>query len=317
MSKVLIVGHMTIDTICDDHARLTHFQLPQGAAVGSAAGAIVNGATVEIFSVVGEDYPEGAIATLRKAGAGTALILRRAGKSLRFWILREDRSRLVDLPFATTSIAAFTPTPLDFSVALNDFDAAHLCPMPIADQLAWIDRLRPEIPLLSIDPQPFRYAPSTNEGEALLRRVLERVDVLSISADDFPEYCDRPLPLALSQLLAHGPKIVTLKLGALGSAIGVRGSREYLRLAAVDCEVQDEVGAGDAFAGAFVSELASTRDLEASAKRAALTACAIIEDVGMLHLLTRPDRVSSVFRRGVSLRRVRYSEEDGHREAHS
>lgn len=311
MPRLLIVGHLTIDTVCDDHLRVAHFQLPQGAALGSAVGALANDAEVDVVSVIGEDYPEGVLATLREAGVGTTLVSRRAGRSLRFWILREARDRCVDLPFESSSIARFTPAPPDSSTALNGFDAAHLCPMPIAEQLAWVERLRSEVPLISVDPQPFRYAPPGVDAEALLRHVLARIDVLSISVEDFPEYRDRPVPQALSALLKYGPRIVTLKLGALGSAVGVRGSEEYLRLAAVDGDVRDEVGAGDAFAGAFLSVLASTRDLEVAARRAALTACAMIEDVGMLHVLTRPERTAAVRQRVVGLRRMRYIDEDG------
>lgn len=312
MPRVLIVGHLTIDTLCDDYGRRAHFRLPQGAALGSALGALANGASVDIASVVGEDYPEEVLAKLQDAGVGLRLLSRRPGRSLRFWILRETADCLVDLPFASSSIAGFTPAPPGPSVPLTGYAAAHLCPMPIADQLAWIERLRPEVQMLSVDPQPFRYAPPGTDAHALLRDMLERVDILSISAADFPEYCHRPISDVLTSLLDGGPQMVTLKLGALGSAIAMQKTEDYLRVSAVEAEVRDEVGAGDAFAGAFVSSLAQCGNPETAAKHAALTACAMIEDVGMMHVLTRAEKTKAVRERVVSLRRVRYDSKETH-----
>lgn len=286
MTRILVVGHLTLDVLCNAVDRYASFFVPQGAALGSACGVLVNGGVVDIISVVGDDYPAEILASLQHAGAGLGHLFHRPGPSLRFWILRETRRTCVDHPFSSMSIWDYTPVPPGPSVSFGAYAAAHICPMPLKAQSAWLRRLRGEVPLLSLDPQPFRYAAADALPHQELDGLLHDVDILSISTEDFPDLSVGSTSGVLSAWLSRGPQIVTLKMGARGAAVGMGGCADYIRLPATSTRVHDETGAGDSFAGAFLTVYAATRDPESAGVRASRTAGRMISEIGMIHLLS-------------------------------
>jgi sugar/nucleoside kinase (ribokinase family) len=297
MPRLLVVGHLTLDAICNQVTQTANFDLPQGAALGCAVASASNGAEVHIASVIGPDYPSQALEALNRYGIRTDHIERRSRPTLRFWLLRESNTYCVDHPYLATPITDYTPEPSGpRGGSFQNFDAAHICPMPLQDQLDWIRLLKRSVPLISVDPQPFRYALAGVQAEALFADLLREVDILSISSEDFPQLTGSDVSIGLVRLLACGPKIVTLKMGEHGSAVGATGRDHYLAVAAIEGSIEDMTCAGDAYAGAFLATYAATRDLTMSARNAAATAYVTIRKIGVLHVLESSSEIEVLSR---------------------
>lgn len=82
----------------------------------------------------------------------------------------------------------------------------------------------------------------------------------------------------LDHMLARGPRIVALKLGALGALVATPERRE--RIAPVPTTPLDSTGAGDAFAGGFLAEYLQTGDPFAAGRYAARVAAAAVAGYG-------------------------------------
>lgn len=302
MSRLLVVGHLTLDAVCNQTTLTATFDLPQGAALGSAAGAAVAGAQVDLVAVVGSDYPAQVIEALGQAGINTSYIEERQLPTLRFWLLRESGSFSIDHPYHTTPIPAYTPVLESLpEEQIRNLDAAHICPMPIEDQLTWVRQLKGNVDLISVDPQPFRFAAPGIDIEQLFGELLSEVDVLAISLEDFPGLIAENVSATLRDLLDRGPRVVTLKMGGQGSAVAAKGDRRYLSVKPVSGPVLDETGAGDAYAGAFLATYAATGDLLESARRATSTAYVTIKEIGVLHVLSSISLIDTLTRQSADV----------------
>jgi fructokinase len=98
-------------------------------------------------------------------------------------------------------------------------------------------------PALIGDPAAYR---------ARLDRVIAHADIVKVSDEDLAVLDpDRPAPLAARRLLAKGPRLVLLTLGAQGAmAFGSFGARTA---DAPKVAVVDTIGAGDTFSGAWLA----------------------------------------------------------------
>jgi fructokinase len=100
-----------------------------------------------------------------------------------------------------------------------------------------------------------------NDSPALVKQLLEWADVVKLNEDELHRVHDYSgLPLAPESFcrevaVRYGLKAVAVTLGARGCAMLVDG--RYTEAAASPVEVADPVGAGDAFAAAFMHGLGS------------------------------------------------------------
>jgi|HigsolmetaAR201D_1030396.scaffolds.fasta_scaffold03858_3 ribokinase len=85
-----------------------------------------------------------------------------------------------------------------------------------------------------------------------MAQVLAVVDVLLLTEQEAAHLVSGATPEQMAQaLLARGPQVVVLKRGAAGCLVATPG--EQFALPAFEVEVVDTVGAGDAFAAAFIA----------------------------------------------------------------
>jgi sugar/nucleoside kinase (ribokinase family) len=83
-------------------------------------------------------------------------------------------------------------------------------------------------------------------------RVLAATDVLLLNMDEAALLCDSSDPAeAARELLARGPTTVVLKRGAAGCLVAT--AEELIERPGFAVEMVDTVGAGDAFAAAFIA----------------------------------------------------------------
>jgi 2-dehydro-3-deoxygluconokinase len=108
---------------------------------------------------------------------------------------------------------------------------------------------------------------------------VSQCDICLPSYDDVAAIYDERNPERLADLLlAKGPGIVALKLGAEGTLLALPGSR--VRIAPHPCKPVDATGAGDTFGGAFVACLARGADPVEAARYAAVAAALSTQGYG-------------------------------------
>ena len=115
------------------------------------------------------------------------------------------------------------------------------------------------------------------------------VTIASLSTEDFPNL-DAPHRVQAALLAELGAPIVTLKRGRKGAIVVDSQSGDYYDYLPAPANVIDVVGAGDAFAGAFLGAYLDGRGIVESGVYANCAASIIIEGKGMIHALGQQHR---------------------------
>lgn len=120
---------------------------------------------------------------------------------------------------------------------------------------------------------------SLDRARATLRDVISRCDICLPSYDDVAAILGLTDPDAIvDALLAMGPSIVALKLGAEGAVVAHGGTR--MRIAPYPCRCVDATGAGDTFGGAFLARLIAGDTPEAAGRYANIAAALSTQGYG-------------------------------------
>jgi 2-dehydro-3-deoxygluconokinase len=120
---------------------------------------------------------------------------------------------------------------------------------------------------------------SLADARIAIDAAIAQCDICLPSYDDVVDiYGERDENRLADVLLARGPKIVALKLGAAGTLIAEEGKRT--RLPPHPCVPIDATGAGDTFGGAFVARLAMGDDAVAAGRYAAVAAALSTQGFG-------------------------------------
>lgn len=299
MTGIAVVGHLTLDNVCDMATASSRFKQPQGAALGATIGVKLASETrVKLIAKVGSDYPSPILDQLGEYEVDLSLIERTPHPSLGFWILREGEGVGQDLPLSATPIADYTPRLADGACAADVLAGAHICPMPLPSQIEWARYLSHYTNLISVDPQPERYCPAGFDFESGFTKLMRLVKILSLSTEDFPEF-ETLTKNKTEYLMALGPAVITLKCGADGAIVMDSASRETHRFASISAVMVDVVGAGDAFAGAFLGAYVEGHGPRTAGAYASCAASLIIEDNAMMHAITKRDKFIDRVRRNM------------------
>ena len=131
--------------------------------------------------------------------------------------------------------------------------------------------------------------------EAAAKRTLARCDIFFPGLDEVQTLTGIVGPEA-AVAWAHdcGAKVVALKLGAQGCLLSAGGRQE--RIASVAVNPVDATGAGDCFAGAFLSQLAAGSDPFTAARFANTAAALSTQGYGAVAPI--PDRRTVLKRMG-------------------
>ncbi|RZS37647.1 ribokinase [Herbihabitans rhizosphaerae] len=238
--------------------------LPGGKGANTAVAAAKLGARVALLGAVGTDgHADVVLGSLRAAGVGTDLV------------------RRVDAP---TGIAYITITPdgensivvspgANARVAPSDVDSSVLGPMLVGARLM---ALSLEIPL------PVAECAAAVAAEAGVRVVLNlspvarisgatlsTVDPLVVNEHEAGWLLGKGEEVDPRRLLELGVRSAVVTLGARGAALSTMDSPdEVTHVEAPTVTPVDTTGAGDAFTGALLAELAAGADLRAAVEQA-------------------------------------------------
>jgi ribokinase len=281
--ELVLVGNLLVDDIVFTDGR-TQMGQAGGAMLYAALGASLWNTRVGLVSVAGSDYPDELLKALEARGADLSGIRRLPGQGLRTWLLYEPRARRVLHHLDSPTHAEVSPRPNDVPEAFLSARAFHLSPMPLESQRAMVAFLskRPGA-FVSLDP----HEPVTEESFAGWLEVLKDADAFFPSADEVRlDAIDRD-PRAVMRRFGVGRiRFVALKRGAGGGILWDRKNDRFHEWPPGEPPVVDNTGAGDAFAGGFLSGLLGEIGIERALERGVVSASFAIENWGARGLLS-------------------------------
>lgn len=274
-NPLLIVGSMAFDDL----------ELPTEKADNVIGGAATYAAyaaslftSVRVVAVVGRDFPDAELESLRARGVDLAGVERAEGRTFR-WAGRYS-DNLQSRETLDTQLNVFADFKPRLPESFRDSPFVMLGNIQPGLQLDVLQQTRSP-KLVAADTMNFWIS-----GErSTLERVLERVDLLIINDEEVRQLAgDHNVKRAAKATLKMGPKRLVVKRGEFGAMLFDDHGTFFAPAYPLETEV-DPTGAGDTFAGALLGFLASQPHVDAGAlRRAVMTATAVasfcVEGVG-------------------------------------
>ncbi len=259
----------------------THMGVLGGGGAQTALGMKLWADEVAVSGVVGADFPASVQDWLDALCIDTSAVRRIDGPSLRAWQLYEQDGR-------RTQVWRVEPGPIFAQVAhtrdalADGFPHArgvHLGIHPERPPLDLLYRLRANGTIVSIE--PFRPAPAP-PAPADLHALLTATDIFSPNRREAESLVGPGEPESLvSRLVEAGASVVTLRLGGDGSLVHNAATGKAERVPAVETNVVDVTGAGNAYGGGFLVGWVETGGLRAAGLRGSVAASFLVEQVGL------------------------------------
>jgi sugar/nucleoside kinase (ribokinase family) len=283
MRYVSIGSAMIDDIVLPDG--VTHMGVLGGGGPHAAAGmrfalsldATRGVSTIGLVSLVGEGFPDAAMAALSNCFDTTGCIRKPLPHPRAWQLFEEDGRRTEVFRAGDPAVLINIPEPQDLPSAYRPAIGIHLL-REGEPARAWITYLRQVAPRATILWEPAqRYMRPENRDA--FPALLSLPDVVSPNlAEAAAIYDDASADPEhmLNRLLTDGARVVALRMGEQGSLVG-SADRPAIHVPALPVEqVVDQTGAGNMYCGAFLAGLCETGSLEqaglfgASAGKAAL-----------------------------------------------
>ncbi|SRR6266571_5669861 len=251
---IAVCGNPTLDELVQNgRVRIS----PGGSALFVSSVANYLGANVRIIGNIGEDYPPNVPSWLKHHGLNLRLLKRTKGPSTRFRIGYYHGSRKLWLLHSGQLV--------ETSWKGGRVDGLHLGPVFNEVSESLVRSLRRKSGFMSLDIQGLvRIVNRLGEVEVVRRNldaVLRLCDLVKASIDEAKfQTSSRDLRHVADRFLAMGPKYAIITLGSKGSLLGIRNDRKLLIPAFPDRRIKDPTGAGDVYAGAWLSSYLWNKD---------------------------------------------------------
>lgn len=257
--SLVIVGSIALDTIETPLGKVEE-ALGGSAVYGSLAASYF--APTYIVGVVGDDYPARGIELLRAHKVNLDGLETRPGKTFRWSGTYRQWNQADTL---STDLNVFS----DFSPQLPP--SCRCC------RSLLLANIHPQLQLQVLDQiESYQWVACDTMNywislcPELLTEVIRRVDIVFINEDEIRQYSGLDNVFAAGrQLLGMGVKAVVIKRGEYGSVTVLPDDLFFAPAWPVE-QVQDPTGAGDSFAGGFMSYLATQDQLSKNAIRNAV-----------------------------------------------
>ena len=252
--SLLVVGTVAFDAI----------ETPFGKTdkiVGGAASYITLAASyfynkINLVSVIGDDFPEEFLNTLKKQGANLEGLQIKKGQKSFFWAgkYHNDLNSRDTLDTQLNVLADFDPIVPENAKSPEFLMLGNLVP---AVQQKVISQLTKRPKLIVLDTMNFWMDIAMDD----LKKTLTMVDVLTINDSEARQLSgEYSLVKAAQKILQMGPKVLVIKKGEHGALL-FNNEEVFFAPALPLEEVFDPTGAGDSFAGGFIGYLAKTQDI--------------------------------------------------------
>ena len=252
--SLLVVGTVAFDAIETPFGKTD--KIVGGAASYIALAASYFHKEISLVSVVGDDFPNDFLDTLKKQGTDiTGLQIKQGEKSF-FWSGRyhNDMNSRDTLETQLNVLENFDPIVPENSKEVDFLMLGNL--MPVVQQKV-LDQLTKRPKLIVLDTMNFWMDIAMEE----LMITLKEIDVLTINDSEARQLSgEYSLVKAAQKILTMGPKVLVIKKGEHGALLF--NKEEVFFAPALPLEdVFDPTGAGDSFAGGFIGYLAKTGDI--------------------------------------------------------
>jgi sugar/nucleoside kinase (ribokinase family) len=232
----------------------------------SALGHPLTSRTVGLVSLMGNGFPEDAMALLQ-ARFDTAGCIRKPFDHPRAWQLFEHDGRRTEVFRAGDPAHLINiPEPEEMPAAFVSAKGFHIL-REGAPARKWIAHLRKIAPHATILWEPAqRYMQPAHRDE--FRLLLTQPDIVSPNLIEAASVYDAPPdgPALVEQMLADGANMVALRMGEAGSLIGQAGKPLLHEPALPVSRIVDQTGAGNMYCGAFLAGHVLLRNIESAGK---------------------------------------------------
>jgi len=252
--SLLVVGTVAFDAIETPFGKTD--KIVGGAASYISLAASYFHRDIHLVSVIGDDFPQGFLDTLKGQGVNLKGLQIKKGEKSFFWAgkYHNDLNSRDTLDTQLNVLATFDPIVPEESRHVDFLMLGNLMPQV---QQKVMDQLKSKPKLIVLDTMNFWMDTAMDE----LMKTLSRVDVLTINDSEARQLSgEYSLVKAAQKILKMGPKILVIKKGEHGALLF--NKEEVFFAPALPLEdVYDPTGAGDSFAGGFIGYLAKTKDV--------------------------------------------------------
>lgn len=252
--SLLVVGTVAFDAIETPFGKTD--KIVGGAASYIALAASYFYKNMNLVSVVGEDFPQDFLNTLKTKGVDLSGLQIKKGEKSFFWAGRyhNDMNSRDTLDTQLNVLANFDPIVPESSREVEFLMLGNL--MPSVQQKV-LSQLKKRPKLIVLDTMNFWMDIAMPE----LLENLKNIDVLTINDSEARQLSgEYSLVKAAQKILAMGPKVLVIKKGEHGALLFNKDEVFFAPALPLE-DVFDPTGAGDSFAGGFIGYLAKTKDI--------------------------------------------------------
>jgi sugar/nucleoside kinase (ribokinase family) len=267
--SLLTVGSVAFDAIETPFGKTDKIIGGAGTYIALASSFFVN--DQKIVAVVGDDFPQSMLDTLRSRGVDLSGLQIKKGEKTFFWSGRyhNDMNSRDTLVTELNVLEHFDPILPASYQSTQYLMLGNLSPQV---QRTVIERLENRPKLIAMDTMNFWMDIAKDE----LLHTLSMIDVLIINDEEARQLSgEYSLVKAARVIRDMGPKYLIIKKGEHGALL-FHGDQIFFAPALPLEEVFDPTGAGDTFAGGFMGFLAATDDISfENMKRAIIAGSAL------------------------------------------
>lgn len=261
--SLLVVGTVAFDAIETPFGKTD--KIVGGAASYISLAASYYTKNIHLVSVIGDDFSEDFLNTLKKQGVDLEGLQIKKGEKSFFWAGRyhNDLNSRDTLDTQLNVLEHFDPIVPEKAKTAEFLMLGNLVP---AVQRSVINQMTTRPKLIVMDTMNFWMDIAMEE----LLKTIAMVDVLTINDSEARQLSgEYSLVKAAQKILKMGPKVLIIKKGEHGALLFNKEEVFFAPALPLE-EVFDPTGAGDSFAGGFIGYLAQTKDVSFSNMKRAL-----------------------------------------------
>ena len=252
--SLVVVGTVAFDAIETPFGKTD--KIVGGAASYIALASSYFNPHIALVSVIGDDFPETFLNTLKKSGVNLDGLEIRKGEKSFFWSgkYHNDLNSRDTLDTQLNVLADFKPVVPEHARNSEFLMLGNLVP---AVQKSVIEQMTTRPKLIVMDTMNFWMDVALDD----LKTNLKLIDVLTINDEEARQLSgEYSIVKAARKILAMGPKFLVIKKGEHGALLFSENEVFFAPALPLE-EVFDPTGAGDSFAGGFIGYLSKTRDI--------------------------------------------------------
>lgn len=226
-----------------------------GAATYIALSAAYFTDSVQLVSVVGDDFPKETLSHLEAQGVDLGGLQVKEGQKSFFWAgkYHDDMNGRDTLDTQLNVLADFDPVLPD---AYKDAEYVMLGNLTPSVQMRVIEQMNKRPKLIGMDTMNFWMDSALDS----LKEVIGKIDVLLINDEEARQLSGEYSLVKAARIIRDmGPRTLVVKKGEHGALL-FQDDHVFFAPALPLNEVVDPTGAGDTFAGGFMGYLTKTKD---------------------------------------------------------